>query len=56
LVEPSDVSSLQAEFARLWRAMPKVVSKTLDSVGWNSRLQRGDVTGNGLVQPGTSAR
>ena len=38
------MSSVQAEFARLWRAMPKVVfSKTLDSVGWNSRLERGDV-------------
>src|SRR6185295_17455272 len=35
---------VQAEFARLWRAMPKVVfSKTLDSVGWNSRRGRGDV-------------
>jgi dihydrofolate reductase len=33
-----------AEFARRWRAMPKVVfSKTLGSVGWNSRLERGDV-------------
>ena len=42
--EAPDVSSVQAEFARLWRAMPKVVfSKTLDSVGWNSRLERGDV-------------
>jgi dihydrofolate reductase len=42
--EAPDVSSVQAEFARLWPAMPKVVfSKTLDSVGWNSRLERGDV-------------
>ena len=33
-----------AEFARLWRATPKVVfSRTLDEVGWNSRLERGDV-------------
>lgn len=39
-----DVSPVEAEFARLWRAMPKVVfSKTLESVGWNSRLERGDV-------------
>lgn len=42
--EAPDVSPIEAEFARLWRAMPKVVfSKTLDSVGWNSRLERGDV-------------
>ena len=33
-----------AEFAALWRAMPKVVfSSTLEEVGWNSRLVRGDV-------------
>jgi dihydrofolate reductase len=39
-----DVSPVEAEYARLWRAMPKVVfSKTLDSVSWNSRLERGDV-------------
>lgn len=39
-----DVSPVEAEFARLWRAMPKVVfSKTLSSVDWNSRLERGDV-------------
>jgi dihydrofolate reductase len=31
------------EFARIWKAMPKVVfSKTLDRVEWNSRLDRGD--------------
>jgi riboflavin biosynthesis pyrimidine reductase len=31
------------DFARIWRAMPKVVfSQTLESVGWNSRLERGD--------------
>lgn len=31
------------EWARIWRAMPKVVfSNTLQSVEWNSRLVRGD--------------
>lgn len=31
------------EWARLWRAMPKIVfSRTLRSVEWNSRLVRGD--------------
>ena len=39
-----DISPVAAEFARLWRAMPKVVfSKTLESVDWNSRLERGGV-------------
>jgi dihydrofolate reductase len=39
-----DVSPIEAEFARLWLAMTKVVfSKTLESVDWNSRLERGDV-------------
>lgn len=42
--EAPDVSPVEAEYARLWRAMPKVVfSNTLGSVGWNSRLERGDV-------------
>jgi dihydrofolate reductase len=32
-----------AEFARIWRDMPKVVfSRTLERVDWNSRLERGD--------------
>lgn len=32
------------DFARTWRATPKVVfSKTLEEVGWNARLERGDV-------------
>lgn len=32
------------EFGRLWVGMPKLVfSSTLTSVGWNSRLVRGDV-------------
>ncbi|MDN5859960.1 MAG: dihydrofolate reductase family protein [Pseudonocardia sp.] len=39
-----DVPPGTAEYARLWRAMPKVVfSQTLGSVDWNSRLERGDV-------------
>jgi dihydrofolate reductase len=32
------------DFARIWRGKPKVVfSSTLDKVGWNGRLVRGDV-------------
>jgi dihydrofolate reductase len=32
------------DFARIWIPKPKVVfSSTLDAVGWNSRLTRGDV-------------
>ncbi|MEU4804977.1 dihydrofolate reductase family protein [Actinosynnema sp. NPDC023587] len=39
-----DVSPVEAEYARLWLAMPKVVfSQTLESVDWNSRVERGDV-------------
>ena len=42
--EDPDVTPVTAEYARLWRAMPKVVfSSSLDSVDWNSRLERGDV-------------
>jgi len=34
----------EIEYARIWKSMPKVVfSRTLDQVGWNSRLVRGDV-------------
>ncbi|GGG25680.1 deaminase [Rhodococcoides trifolii] len=41
--EPADVPPLIADFAQIWREMPKVVfSHTLESVGWNSRLERGD--------------
>ncbi len=44
------------EFARIWKAMPKIVfSKTLDKVEWNSRLVREDVAGEVLklkAQPG----
>lgn len=32
------------EYARIWKVMPKIVfSKTLASVGWNSRLVSGDI-------------
>jgi dihydrofolate reductase len=32
------------EYARIWKAKPKIVfSRTLDQVGWNSRLVRGDI-------------
>jgi dihydrofolate reductase len=42
--EAPDVNPVEAEYARLWRATPKVVfSKTLDKVGENARLERGDV-------------
>ncbi|MBZ0304303.1 MAG: dihydrofolate reductase family protein [Anaerolineae bacterium] len=34
------------EFARIWKAMPKVVfSKTLEQVAWNARLVREDAVG-----------
>jgi dihydrofolate reductase len=39
-----DATPFTAGFARVWREMPKVVfSRTLESVDWNSRLERGDV-------------
>ena len=42
--EQPGVPRLVADFAEAWRAMPKVVfSSTLESVGWNSRLERRDV-------------
>jgi dihydrofolate reductase len=38
-----DATPLIVDFAHIWRDMPKVVfSKTLESVDWNSRLERGD--------------
>ena len=37
-------TAVEVEFARMWKDLPKVVfSKTLDKVGWNSRLVREDV-------------
>ncbi|MBN9241507.1 MAG: dihydrofolate reductase family protein [Mesorhizobium sp.] len=39
-----DVSDVEADFARAWRSVPKVVvSTTLTEVGPNARLVRGDV-------------
>ena len=38
-----DAPPLIVDFAQIWRDMPKVVfSRTLESVDWNSRLERGD--------------
>lgn len=38
-----DATSLLSDYARVWRDMPKVVfSRTLETVDWNSRLERGD--------------
>ncbi len=38
-----DATPMIRDFADVWCAMPKVVfSGTLQSVGWNSRLERGD--------------
>ena len=38
-----DATPMIVDFARIWRAMPKVVfSQTLESVDWNSRLERGN--------------
>jgi dihydrofolate reductase len=40
--DPS-VPQYMLDFARIWKAMPKVVfSRTLERVEWNSRLVRGD--------------
>lgn len=41
--EDPDATGLIVDFANIWREMPKVVfSRTLESVDWNSRLERGD--------------
>jgi dihydrofolate reductase len=41
--EAADATPVTVDFARIWRDMPKVVfSQTLESVDWNSRLERGD--------------
>ena len=40
------VPRYEIEYARLWREKPRVVfSKTLERVGWNSRLVKGDLAG-----------
>jgi dihydrofolate reductase len=50
---------LEAEFARIWKAIPKVVFSTaLEHVQGNARLARGDVAGEVTrlsQQPGTGA-
>lgn len=41
--EAPDADPVLVDYARVWRDMPKVVfSRTLKSVDWNSRLERGD--------------
>lgn len=41
--EAPDATPLIVDYAQIWRDMPKVVfSRTLASVDWNSRLERGD--------------
>lgn len=41
--EDPDADPMIVDFAGIWRAMPKVVfSQILESVDWNSRLERGD--------------
>lgn len=41
--DDANATPLIVDFARIWRTMPKVVfSRTLESVDWNSRLERGD--------------
>lgn len=41
-----DAPDYVLEWARIWKAMPKIVfSTTLKEVSWNSRLVRGDVAG-----------
>jgi dihydrofolate reductase len=40
----ADTSAAEAEYARIWKPMPKIVfSSTLTTVDWNSRLVSGDV-------------
>ncbi len=43
--ESPDAVDYEAEYARLWRVMPKVVfSRSLSRVEWNSRLFSGDAS------------
>jgi dihydrofolate reductase len=43
--EPSNPAYV-IEYSRIWNDMPKIVfSKTLNRVGWNSRLVRDDIAG-----------
>ena len=44
--EDPSAPELEIEYARIWKSKPKVVfSKTLEQVGWNSRLVRGNIAG-----------
>ena len=44
--ENPSAPSYEVQYARIWKSKPKVVfSKTLDRVGWNSRLVREDIAG-----------
>jgi dihydrofolate reductase len=44
--ENPSAPEFELEYARLWRSKPKIVfSKTLERVGWNSRLVRGNIAG-----------
>ena len=44
-VNPSATQQV-VEYAKIWKNKPKLVfSKTLDQVGWNSRLVRGNIAG-----------
>jgi dihydrofolate reductase len=49
-------SEVEREYARIWQPKPKIVfSTTLEQVGWNSRLVRGNVAeeaGRLKAQPG----
>ncbi len=43
-LDDPDTSPVEADFARIWQPKPKIVfSRTLESVGWNSRLVRTDI-------------
>jgi dihydrofolate reductase len=42
--ENPSAPEVEIEYARIWKSKPKIVfSKTLDEVGWNSRLVRGNI-------------
>jgi dihydrofolate reductase len=42
--ENPSAPKVEIEYARIWKNKPKIVfSKTLEQVGWNSRLVRGNV-------------
>lgn len=42
--ENPSAAPYEVEYARIWKSKPKIVfSRTLEQVGWNSRLSRDDV-------------